>query len=1210
MKFLTICLIVHLALLTKYSNCQSPQLLTPLANNVNLKVEGFSPDGNYLITNGKDYFNNEGKLHVWDTRIGRITNFLSCGQGNKVISIIISSDSRYLTAVVELITNNAAIIRWELFNGKKVVEITTDIKGVKGFQVSDDQKYALVNYGEYNDYSCTAYDLEEKRNLLRLTGLRGFANLANKNLLVYRQDDKQLKLMNFVTGKIQYTLNSPETEEGYYLDKDSQKIFIYSIKNKVVQINDIVTGRQIGQLNQFEDVDEIELSPNNRYLVGYRGIGGKKLIVWNTSSPKPIYSINTGEVYGITFNKKGDKFIIKSPDARLVDAMDGKDILVLRENSGTSYFPEAHFINNEQEILGFTTDIQPLDSQLMVIWSIQSKKQKYKRYGINEVKQIPSGRQFLVDNEVWDSHFNYPLFRLEGYLEPLNFSMNGDIIATSSPSRPLRMLNVRNFSKFESWPSNIPIRDLYYDRSGRDIILEGEDSCIYQYNIASSEVINLGKLNCPIDNIFFSPDNKLFVSLSKGYLNMSIYGSDGRVYQSDKMVTVWNTEKKKKDSSYKLSMAVDFAEFNMSHNRLLTKDIKPGWGFNLINLSKRTLTRYNYGKRSPIVSCRFTDDGTKIIAAYSDSTIYHYSTLSREASNTFRINAKPFDISGKNKLIAALMPNSHLGLLDAATGKLTKEIAYNYLDASKVYFSEDEQSVVCFEYNNTITINTLAGKQVVLKGHNNTPRKLLYPQNMSFFVSSADDYTIRIWSDKGLLVVTIFCTPAGYLYLLPSGYYYGDKGASSYLGYSTDGQYIGFDQLDLKYNRPDKVLNAIGSSDTALIKSYYAAYIKRIKKMEIDTCFFSNESDIPHSEILNRESIDFNQKDSKLKLLIRGVDNNVYISSYNIWVNNVPIYGKKGKNIKDKNIHHFIDSLWVPLSIGSNKIEISITNSSGIESYRNFLFVKHNPPSRIPTKTYFIGIGIDHFKDGSFDLNYSVKDIRDLAKKLKVLYGAVIIDTLFNERVNRQAIGELKKKIMRMQVNDKIIIAYSGHGLLNKNFDYFLSTYDINFNRPEENGLPYEELENLLDSIPVRKKLMLLDACHSGEVDKDEFLILKQRADSLGLKRGIIIQSYDTSSRHVGIQNSFILMEELFQNVSRNTGATIISAAAGTQFALERDDLKNGVFTYCILSSLNQNPKIKISELRRKVTENVIKITNGAQRPTSRSGTIDNDWEL
>ena len=70
------------------------------------------------------------------------------------------------------------------------------------------------------------------------------------------------------------------------------------------------------------------------------------------------------------------------------------------------------------------------------------------------------------------------------------------------------------------------------------------------------------------------------------------------------------------------------------------------------------------------------------------------------------------------------------------------------------------------------------------------------------------------------------------------------------------------------------------------------------------------------------------------------------------------------------------------------------------------------------------------------------------------------------------------------------------------------------------------------------------------------------------------------------------------------------AAAAGTQFALERGDLKNGVFTYSILEAMNKYPTIKISELRKIVGERVEKLTNGLQKPTSRNETISSDWEL
>ncbi|HEX4877241.1 MAG TPA: caspase family protein, partial [Chitinophagaceae bacterium] len=156
----------------------------------------------------------------------------------------------------------------------------------------------------------------------------------------------------------------------------------------------------------------------------------------------------------------------------------------------------------------------------------------------------------------------------------------------------------------------------------------------------------------------------------------------------------------------------------------------------------------------------------------------------------------------------------------------------------------------------------------------------------------------------------------------------------------------------------------------------------------------------------------------------------------------------------------------------------------------------------------------------------------------------------------------------------------------------------------------YDELENLLDSIPARKKLMFIDACHSGEVDKEEGIAMQKMADSLGLSKGIDLGNTAATTQQVGLKNSFELMQSLFVNVGKSTGATIISAAAGNQFALERGDLKNGVFTSSLLEAMNNYPTIKISELKKIVGERVEQLTNGMQKPTSRNENIAVDWSL
>jgi len=87
-------------------------------------------------------------------------------------------------------------------------------------------------------------------------------------------------------------------------------------------------------------------------------------------------------------------------------------------------------------------------------------------------------------------------------------------------------------------------------------------------------------------------------------------------------------------------------------------------------------------------------------------------------------------------------------------------------------------------------------------------------------------------------------------------------------------------------------------------------------------------------------------------------------------------------------------------------------------------------------------------------------------------------------------------------------------------------------------------------------------------------------------------------------------MQEVFVNVGRSTGATVISAAAGTQFALERGDLKNGVFSYSILELMKNKTTVTVSELKKYVNQRVTELTHGMQVPTSRNENKVMDWQV
>ena len=247
----------------------------------------------------------------------------------------------------------------------------------------------------------------------------------------------------------------------------------------------------------------------------------------------------------------------------------------------------------------------------------------------------------------------------------------------------------------------------------------------------------------------------------------------------------------------------------------------------------------------------------------------------------------------------------------------------------------------------------------------------------------------------------------------------------------------------------------MGYPDTSLIKSYKKAWQKRIKKLGFDTTSFTEGSlRVPEADILNRDSIQYDQTSNKLFLKIKAKDNSTLLDRYNVWINEVPLFGVKGISLKNQNIKQFEKTVTITLSDGTNRIETSVTNIGGLESYRIPLDVKYIPPHATKEILYFIGIGIDHFKDSRYNLSWSVKDIRDLARNFKKMYGKeCIVDTLFDKDVSIQNVETLKQELLVSTENDKVIIVYSGHGLLSKDYDYFLIDIQCQFPGSRERGL-------------------------------------------------------------------------------------------------------------------------------------------------------------
>jgi len=219
--------------------------------------------------------------------------------------------------------------------------------------------------------------------------------------------------------------------------------------------------------------------------------------------------------------------------------------------------------------------------------------------------------------------------------------------------------------------------------------------------------------------------------------------------------------------------------------------------------------------------------------------------------------------------------------------------------------------------------------------------------------------------------------------------------------------------------------------------------------------------------------------------------------------------------------------------------------------------------------------------------------------------------------VTIENIKGIKKFIANAQIDDVVIVFIAGHGILDENFDYYYATHDIDFNNPSERGIIYTEIENLLDGITALKKILFMDTCHSGEVDKDEIAFVEEESQEEG---DIMFRSAGagvTTKKASGLHVSQELVKELFSDVRRGTGATVISSAGGVEFAMESDKWKNGLFTYCLLDALtnnsadvNKDGKTMLSELQVYLYSQVSKLSKGKQVPTSRIENLSLDFQV
>lgn len=602
---------------------------------------------------------------------------------------------------------------------------------------------------------------------------------------------------------------------------------------------------------------------------------------------------------------------------------------------------------------------------------------------------------------------------------------------------------------------------------------------------------------------------------------------------------------------------------------------------------KKPRTRVNF--QTIITELKLSEDNNKLLFCFIDGTGGIFDIETKQVIFTFSHNRAPKNLVENTIVIAITSAN----------------------------FIDNKRFVTCGS-NGTIFLWEM---------HNGTPvRRINKELLVMYSIQSSPDkkYLIGVESNKQVKFLDFVTgeTKAEFVALDHethavidrNGYYMTNKYTNNNLWFFSNGKTYELSQFDLKLNRPDKVLSTLGYAPRETIDYFNRLYKERIRHSGFEEAKVENSTidNIPEISVTGLPEDLIELKKTYLDFQVKLLSKNIKKVLVN--VNGVPVDGVKGRSVDGP---QSIIPFRIPILEGVNHITISAKNAEGVESEKEYVNVKRVLGSSKPN-LHLVSIGVgDYYNKELKRLQLPVKDAQDVAdifRKSK-MFDKVEVKLLLDKEVSREKVVAFKKDLLKTKPEDFVIIYYSGHGLFGSNEEYCLATHKTDMKNINKTSILYQDIEDILDGIPSLNRLVFVDACFSGEVDKTSM----EKAVEDNTVPSDSTKVFSKGGMPGNTRNSpvFESMKSLFPDLRVNTGITVLASSKGGEESFELQKLNNGAFTHCLLKGLNSmkadlngNKEITISELLNFLKAEVPVVTNGVQSPVSRTENYVKDYVI
>ncbi len=587
-------------------------------------------------------------------------------------------------------------------------------------------------------------------------------------------------------------------------------------------------------------------------------------------------------------------------------------------------------------------------------------------------------------------------------------------------------------------------------------------------------------------------------------------------------------------------------------------------------------TRYFVYSISPYDLQGANTEGEKLkyVPALRDTSGYLVTDITNVIGNMSHwINSMEF--SHNDKYLLSASDGGYVTLWNAETGDVIFEKnlisdswGFIYCKIYKATFSPDDSQIICTTQDGSIILLQTADGSIVRKMHTDGSevfRNVSFSGDGKYIISATQGGKISLWNKQTgeLLYSLLSVNSSDYLVIDKDGRFEGSELARKSLYLTCGLEVIELEQFKSRGREIDLVPKIMGIDPRPITA-------KRIA--DIDIC---NALPLVSEPVKQNGKYLFTIKPRNKGLgNVELYVNNNQIKSYSVSdLNRMPGNVYQLSVDEKEIIPYFIsnDSAHGKANIVENIVYVQAYTENNELTARGVGLVSAGAAGKGPTNMYIVSVGVNAYKgDDKMQLHYASYDAQRLSNTLQLSARKLLNKE--NETTDHvksfvyttlQGDGNLAAKTIirdkmkalaaEITANDIFVFFFAGHGVLidGRKELYLLTTEAESFEiKGVENevAISSSELLDWMRTIKANKKVIVLDACHSGEA----------------------VNAFASFARGSNADQVLAL-----ENLKDKSGTLLLTASTSGQLAYEDRVLGQGLLTYQLLSAIKNEEGLR-----------------------------------